>query len=332
MFTKIRVAVTRQCEMACIYCPHGPIINMENFDGEETYCLTDDELIGILSVLTERGMKEIHFTGGEPLRRKGLAELIRRTASLGTHPELNTNGLGLTTKKSEELKAAGLNFIKVSLDVPNRGDFLAFTGIDAFEKVVEGIKATVKVLPVRLNCVVMRSNLNSLIPLIKMADQLGVQKIHLLDLTFYPCVGGATFWEREFVYLTKEVMEPLESEFGGKFHLLPIYGCRFYEMESHPGGIKVVLKEAQPTMRSPECESCPGYCHEGVFTLRLSAGGYLNFCPCMNGTGINALQLWKEGALGLALDSLSRVFEQAKPVDSFPIFLERNRLRYPKEG
>jgi molybdenum cofactor biosynthesis enzyme MoaA len=332
MFTKIRVAVTRQCEMSCIYCPHGPVINMENFDGEETYCMTDDELMGVLSVMIGRGLKEVHFTGGEPLRRKGLSELIRRTAALGAHPELNTNGLGLTSRKARDLKVAGLDFIKISLDVPNRGDFLSFTGLDAFEKVVNGINATVQVLPVRLNCVVMRLNLDSLVPLIRMADELGVQKIHLLDLTFYPCVGGASFWEKQFVYLTKEVMGPLEAEFGGKFHLLPIYGCRFYEMETRPGGVKVILKEAQPTMRSPECANCPGYCHEGVFTLRLSAGGYLNFCPCMNETGINALKLWREGQFAEALDSFQRTFEQARPVDSFPIFLERNRLRYPREG
>lgn len=235
----------------------------------------------------------------------------------------------MTAEKSSQLKDAGLDFVKISLDAPNRGAFLTFTGLDAFEKVITGIKTTVSIMPVRLNCVVMCYNLDSLIPLIRMANELGVQKIHLLDLTYYPCVGGKKFWEREFVYLTQEVMTPLEQEFGNKFSLVPMYGCRFYEMESMPGGATVVLKEAQPTMRSENhCGQCSNYCHEGVFTLRLSAGGYLNFCPCMNRYGINALQLLREGTLSESLRAFSQVFDGAVPVNSFPVFLERNTLHY----
>ena len=291
--------------------------------------MTAKEILGILSVLVSQGLKDVHFTGGEPLRRADLVSLIRQTTQLGTHVELNTNGLGMTAKKALQFKEAGLDFIKISLDAPNRGAFLAFTGLDAFEKVVAGIKAAVSIMPVRLNCVVMRYNLNSLVPLIRMANELGVQKIHLLDLTYYPCVGGKEFWEREFVYLTKEVMAPLEQEFSNKFQLMPIYGCRFYEMESMPGGTVVVLKEAQPTMRAEDhCDQCPGYCHEGVFTLRLSAGGYLNFCPCMNKYGFNSLQLWREGKLAQALQEFSQIFDKARPVDSFSLFLEKNGLCY----
>jgi len=332
MFTKVRIAVTRQCEMNCIYCPRGSAINMENFDGLEEYCMSADEINGVIKVMVSQGLKEIHFTGGEPLRRKDLTDIIGQTVATGAHVELNTNGLGLNREKLLALKAAGLQSIKISLDVPNRGAFLAFTGLDAFEKVVAGIKSAVSVMPVRLNCVVLRYNQNSLIPLIKMANDLGVQRIHLLDLTYYPCAGGKEFWEREFVYLTKGVMESLEKEFGRKFKPMPVYGCTFYEMESVSGGTVVVLKEAQPTMRSEtQCSQCTGYCHEGVFTLRLSASGYLNFCPCMNQSGVNALTLWREGKLAESLKTFSKVFDEAKPVNSFQTFLERNKLCY-KEG
>ncbi len=333
MFTKIRIAVTRQCEMNCIYCPRGPDINMENYDGLEEYCMSTDEIIGIVKVLVGEGLNEGHFTGGEPLRRKDIVDLIGRTVATGAHVELNTNGLGLNREKLLALRAAGLQAIKISLDVPNRGAFLAFTGLDAFEKVVEGIKSAVAVMPVRLNCVVLQYNKSSLIPLIRMANEIGVQRIHLLDLTYYPCVGGREFWQREFVYLSKEVKEPLEREFGNQFRLMPIYGCRFYEMESAPGGTVVVLKEAQPTMRSEsQCGECGGYCHEGVFTLRLSASGYLNFCPCMNKNGVNALALLRNGKLADSLGTFSKVFDEVKPMDSFGTFLERNKLCYREGG
>ena len=51
MFTKVRIAVTRQCEMNCIYCPRGSAINMENFDGLEEYCMSADEINGVIKVL-----------------------------------------------------------------------------------------------------------------------------------------------------------------------------------------------------------------------------------------------------------------------------------------
>lgn len=329
MFTKVRVALTRTCQMSCVYCPRGPLINMENFDGRETYCLSDDEVLGILSVIAEHGLKNVHFTGGEPLQRKGIISLVRETTKMGAAVELNTNGIGLNTRKTQQLREAGLFLLKVSLDAPNRGAFLSFTGLDAFERVVNGIRSALSVMPVRLNCVVMRSNIGTVVPLIKMANDLGVPQIHLLDLTYYPCVGGKTFWEREFVYLTKELSPILEKEFNRTFKLSPIFGCRFHEMESIPGGTIVVVKEAQPTMRAPECcDNCHEYCHEGVFTLRLSAGGYLNFCPCSNAYGVNALELYRQGRLGETLEAFSNIFDRARSVESFSVFLKKNGLEY----
>ncbi len=332
MFTKIRVSVSRVCEMQCVYCPHGPLINMENYDGDEQYCMTTQELVGILRIMRKHGLENAHLTGGEPLRRKDLVDLIAQITSLGMKVELNTNGLALSRTMAERIRDAGVDFLKISLDAPNRSSFLAFTGIDAFEKVIEGIKATLQVMPVRLNCVVMRSNLESVIPILGICNELGVQEIHLLDLTYYPCMGGRSFWEREFVHLTKEVKPLLEQEYVHVFETMPIYGCRFYSMETLPGGTVAVLKEAEPTMRIAECETCNEYCHEGVFTLRLSAGGYLNFCPCSNHNGVDALELYRKGALDGVLSAYSQYFDRARSVDSFQMFLDKNGLSFGNGG
>lgn len=328
MLTKIRVSVSRVCEMHCVYCPHGSLINMENYDGDEQYCMTTEELVGILGIMRKYGLEDVHLTGGEPLRRSDLVDLISQLTSLGMKVELNTNGLGLNKEKAEQIKNAGINFLKISLDAPNRSHFLAFTGIDAFEMVIKGIESTLQVMPVRLNCVVMRSNLESVIPILGICNDLGVQEIHLLDLTYYPCVGGRSFWEREFVYLTREVKPLLENEYRNTFEVMPIYGCKFYRMKTRPGGTVVVLKEAEPTMRLVECEDCDEYCHEGVFTLRLSAGGYLNFCPCSNCHGVNALDLYQRGVLDKVIIAYSECFDKAQPINSFQRFLERNGLSF----
>ena len=330
MIPKIRVAVSRSCEMRCIYCPHGPIIHMENYDGDEEYCLTTDELVGVLLEMKKHGLVDVHLTGGEPLRRGDLITLISCLTANGLTVELNTNGLGLTKEKVIRIKDAGVKFLKISLDTPDREAFLSLTGIDVFDKVVSGIRNALEVMPVRLNCVVMKSNIGSVIKLLELCNELGVQEIHLLDLTYYPCHGHKKFWEEQFVYLTEELAPVIEAEYGNKFTIMPIYGCRFYQLETKPGGTIVTLKEAQPTMRAPICSDCQEYCHEGIFTLRLSAGGYLNFCPCRNSGGFNALDLYKNGTLSQALGELSPVFEQAGPVDSFDAFLSRNGLNFSK--
>jgi len=333
MIPKIRVAVNRSCEMRCIYCPRGPFINMENYDGPEEYCLTADELVGILSIMKPYGLQDVHLTGGEPLRRGDLTTLISCLTANQFKVELNTNGFGLNNKERIlKIKEAGVKFLKISLDTPNRESFLAFTGIDAFDRVLSGIKNALEIMPVRLNCVVMRSNLDSVIPLLNLCNDLGVQEIHLLDLTYYPCSGNRAFWEKEFVYLTKELKPMIEAKYGKKFEPLPIYGCRFYRLETKPQGTAVTLKEAQPTMRIPNCSDCQEYCHEGVFTLRLSAGGYLNFCPCNNQNGFNALDLYKKGQLDEAIAKLAAVFSQAQPTDSFQEFLTKNQLTFPGGG
>lgn len=316
--------------MNCIYCPHSPQIKMENYDGDNRYCMTTDEIVGILEVMYGFGLDNIHLTGGEPLHRGDLISLIRLITSLGMKVELNTNGAGLTAKRIRGLKEAGVELLKISLDAPNRGSFLAFTGLDAFERVVEGIKKAVPIIPVRLNCVVMKSNLDAVVPLLEMCNEMHVPEIHLLDLTYYPCVGGKSFWEREFVYLTKELMPILEHRFSSGFEMMPIYGCRFYRMATIPNGTTVILKEAEPTMRIAHCQTCEEYCHEGVFTLRLSAGGYLNFCPCGNQFGVDALDLYRRGILGEAIAKYSAIFDSATLTDSFTTFLDKNKLTYPK--
>lgn len=332
MLTKIRVSVSRTCEMNCVYCPHGSRVEMENYDAGNQYCMTTDEIIGILKIMRRFGLENVHLTGGEPLHREDLMKLIGLTTSLGMKVELNTNGVGLSAEMVKGLKESGAELLKISLDAHDRSSFLDFTGLDAFERVIEGIKRAATVIPVRLNCVVMKSNFDHIIPALEMCNEMKISQVHLLDLTYYPYVGGKAFWEKEFVYLTKDLVPILTSRFGGSFEKMPIYGCSFYRMATVPDGTTVILKEATPTMRIAHCQSCEDYCHEGVFTLRLSAGGYLNFCPCDNKFGVDALDLYRRGLLDEAVVAYSKVFDSAFPTDSFETFLVRNNLTYSKGG
>jgi len=329
VFTKVRVAMNKDCQLKCIYCPHNKNILMENYDNEDNYRLKDAEFLGIIKVMVDCGVTNVHFTGGEPTIKSNIAQIVKTVKSFGAAVELNTNGIGLTQGLTRELKGAGIEFLKISLDTPYSQDFFHITGGDCFDSVIIGIKNALQVMPVRLNCVVMRANQESIIDLLRISNDLGVQQIHLLDLTYYPsCADQKEFWEKEFVYLTKEVLPEIENEFNCIFKVTDIFGCRFYQAQLSPGGITAVLKEAQPTMRSPLCTSCPEYCHEGIFTLRLSCNGYLNFCPAKNSLGINALKAWQEGNLTDALRRYSEIFDSAIETNSFEKFLNVNQLNF----
>ena len=171
--------------------------------------------------------------------------------------------------------------------------------------------------------------MDDIIPLIELMDEIGVPRIHFLDLTYYPFKGGRKFWEREFVDLTKEVKPLIEEKTGSKFGEMPIFGCNFSALPSNSKRTVIVMKEANYSMRSPlHCSCCQNYCHEGMFTLRLSAGGYLNICPQANGLGIDAVAALKKGKLAEEFKRFSKIFdstEQAK--DSFLVFLGRNKLK-----
>src|SRR3712207_5580431 len=100
--------------------------------------LTDDEVVRLVGIaVTRLGVDEVRFTGGEPLVRRGLVDIVRRCASLRPRPELSltTNGLGLS-RTAGTLAAAGLDRVNVSLDTVRPETFLAMTLRDRLPDVV----------------------------------------------------------------------------------------------------------------------------------------------------------------------------------------------------
>lgn len=327
MIPKLRVSVNSDCNFRCVYCPRGPAVTMENYSGVDEPALEADELIGILSVMKKCGLEKAHFTGGEPLLRTDLIDIISAATSLGLDVELNTNGIGLNDDMVEALSNTGINLLKISLDASDRTSFREITGVDGFTRVVAGIKAAVEVMPVRLNTVVIRRNLDQLGGIIRLASETKANAIHLLDLTYYSSVDGRKFWMEEFVCLQTEVQPWIKDEFGLRFEPMGIYGCRFNSATLPGSGLSVVLKEADRTMRHDQyCAICPNYCHEGVFTLRLSSNGYLNICPANNQLGVNAREMVANGRLREVMDGYSKMFAESRLCDSFPDFLVRNKL------
>jgi GTP 3',8-cyclase len=154
--TDLRVSLTDRCNLRCAYC-----MPPEGLDWLPTpEVLTGDEIVRLLTIGVERlGIREIRFTGGEPLLRRDLADIIARTAALDPRPDisLTTNGIGLD-KRAAALKAAGLDRINVSLDTLRPEVFRKLTRRDRLTDVLAGLAAAASagLTPVKINAVVMR--------------------------------------------------------------------------------------------------------------------------------------------------------------------------------
>jgi GTP 3',8-cyclase len=155
--TDLRVSLTDRCNLRCAYCmpPEG----LDWLPKPEV--LTGDEIVRLITIGVEAlGIREVRFTGGEPLLRSDLADIVAATAALEPRPEisLTTNGIGLE-RRAAGLKAAGLDRINVSLDTVRPEVFRKLTRRDRLDDVLTGLAAAAAagLTPVKVNAVLMRA-------------------------------------------------------------------------------------------------------------------------------------------------------------------------------
>jgi cyclic pyranopterin phosphate synthase len=152
--TDLRVSLTDRCNLRCQYC-----MPAEGLDWAPTdQVLTDAEVIRLIEVaVTRLGVTSVRFTGGEPLLRKGLPEIVTAANALGARTALTTNGLGLQYLAAA-LKDAGLDRVNVSLDSIDPATYAAITRRDRLADVIAGIAAAAAVglRPVKVNAVLLR--------------------------------------------------------------------------------------------------------------------------------------------------------------------------------
>lgn len=155
VITYLRVSLTDGCNMKCGYC----FDSIENHSAP-TRELDNDQLLRAIEAFAILGVNKVRFTGGEPLLRHGLVDLIARTTALAGIQTvgITTNGL-LLERHLSALIGAGLNRLNISLDTLNLEKFRAITGIDGLKQVMAGIQAAISskaFARVKLNTVVMR--------------------------------------------------------------------------------------------------------------------------------------------------------------------------------
>ena len=153
--TYLRISVIDKCNLRCLYCmPSGYVSK-----SRASELLTNDELVELSTIFAELGITKLRLTGGEPLLRPGLVEMVARLATIPgiTQLAMSTNGV-LLKRHARALKKAGLARVNVSLDTLSREKFARITGMDQWDTVIEGILEAKRVGlgPVKVNTLLMK--------------------------------------------------------------------------------------------------------------------------------------------------------------------------------
>jgi cyclic pyranopterin phosphate synthase len=176
--------------------------------------LSDDEVVRLIRIGVELlGIREVRFTGGEPLLRRGLAGIIARTAELRPRPEisLTTNAIGLA-RTAGVLRAAGLDRINVSLDTLRHETFRKLARRDRLADVLDGLAAAAQagLHPVKVNAVLMRDlNDDEAVPLLRYCLEAGYELRFIEQMPLDAQHG----WKRAEMVTAEEILAALGREF-----------------------------------------------------------------------------------------------------------------------
>ena len=264
--TDLRVSVTDRCNYKCVYCRTGN-------EGAQYAELPIEDYLRLIRIFVGLGIEKVRLTGGEPLLRKGLLELVRSLAMLRTRSEgqpldiaLTTNG-HLLASLAQPLADAGLTRVTVSMDAVDPAIFTRITRVPgSFEKVIAGVRAAQRagLGPVKVNCVLLRGfNEDQIVPFAKFSREEGVI---VRFIEFMPLEEDRT-WTPGSVITLKEVVARLNE-----FRLLvPLTAntasetARRYTFDDGVGEIGII---------APVSEAFCGQCSR----IRLTSDGKIRTC------------------------------------------------------
>ena len=203
----LRLSITDRCNLRCRYCmPEEGVKLVEHSD-----LLTYEEIVRAIEVFARSGITKIRITGGEPLVRRGVADLIKRIAGIEGIKDLTltTNGV-LLKDYAGALVEAGLRRINISLDTLNPDRFAYITRRDSFKEVWEGIEEALRqgLSPIKVNVVVIKGfNDDEIEAFARLSI---TYPLHIRFIEFMP-VGGGNDWNDEKAIPSSRIMEEIRG-------------------------------------------------------------------------------------------------------------------------
>ena len=260
---KLRISLTDRCNFACLFCmPDKSDVHWL----PSTHLLTFDEIERLTRTFVSMGISKVRITGGEPLLRNGVEDLVRRLTRLDglESVDMTTNGYFLGSR-AQALKSAGLRGVTVSLHSLREDRFARISGMNALPRVLESISQAVRVglHPIKINSVAIRGyNDDEILDMVDFARQMNVA---LRFIEFMP-LDGLGIWNQEKIVTGQEILDVVRS----KFSLIPKGRGRaetasVWEFADGLGELGVITP-----MSEPFCDDCD--------RLRLTADGKLLSC------------------------------------------------------
>ncbi|MFZ5597594.1 MAG: GTP 3',8-cyclase MoaA [Bacillota bacterium] len=294
----LRVSVTDRCNFRCLYCmPPGGINPVSHSE-----ILRNEEILRLIKAAAGIGIKKIRLTGGEPLVRRGIVDLVAGIAKIDEIDDIaiTTNG-SLLPALGKDLKEAGLRRVNISLDTLEPGLFRHITGNGDLAQVWRGIETALGLglNPVKINTVLMRGINYHELP--ELAGLVLKYPLHVRFIELMP-VGTADTWAGDMRVSTAEVMGAIESALGRLEAAQKPSGsgpAKYFRLPGAPGTIGFIS-----AVSDHFCPSCN--------RLRLTAEGMIRPCLYSN-REINIKTPLRQGATDRQLAALFREAVAAKP-------------------
>ena len=260
--------LTYRCPLHCVFC-YNPTRH-----AQVTHELTTEQWVDVMTQARRLGAAQLGFSGGEPLLRDDLEELVQEAHRLGYYTNLITSGVGLTPERAQRLKDAGLDHVQLSFQDSTKelNDFLSHTKtFDLKLRVARLIKQ--QGWPMVMNCVLHRHNLPHVRKIIDMAVALEAEYLELANTQYY----GWAWVNRDHLMPTREELAEAEIEVNA-FRA---------EQEANPGGHRCRVLFVVPDY----FEERPKACMNGWGSVFLSIAPDGLAMPCHNARDLPGLQL-----------------------------------------
>ena len=259
--TDLRVSLTDKCNLRCTYCM--PAEGVEWLPSQ--HILTAKEITKIISILCDLGIREVRLTGGEPLLRPDIIEIISSISKLKNAPEisLTTNGIRLASIANDLVKA-GLKRINISLDTLQKDRFKLLSRRDGLDDVLRGIDAAILagLKPIKINSVLMPGINDEAVELVHWAMGLNLQLRFIEQMP----LDAQHSWSRKSMITATQIKEKLSDKY-----VLKQLGDRgsdpaeLYEIVGTDQTVGIIA-----SVTKPFCSACD--------RLRLTADGQLRNC------------------------------------------------------
>ncbi len=292
----LRISVTDRCNLRCIYCM--PAAGIKPVQHKEI--LTYEEIVRVVRIASNLGVRKVRITGGEPLARKNVTFLIGAIREISAIEDisLTTNGI-LLQEYADELADAGLDRVNISLDSLKPERYREITRGGEIDRVINGIEAAKEagLLPIKINVVPVRGLNDDEIG--QFAKMTADTPYHVRFIEFMP-IGATDFWNEGKYISTDEIRSAVE-EVGPLFpvKLRKNGPARYFRFENAPGVIGFIS-----ALTHHFCGDCN--------RLRLTADGRLR--PCLfSETEIDLKPALRDRSSDRELERLLRLSVEVKP-------------------